>query len=285
MFDLVAAATKRPNHTSFEGNQSFIRKLERFVPLTAAEKRVLENADVGQREVTARQDIVSEGSSPTEIIVLVEGFACRYTLLPDGRRQITAFLIPGDFCNLRALHTDRMDFGVAAFNCCHVARIPRQKLSEIIESYSQIALALWRDTVIDAAIYRQWLTNVGRRPAYARIAHLLCEVFWRFQAVGLLRQHSCELPVTQTDLADATGLSTVHVNRTLQQMRAEGLIVLQSRLLSVLDWPRLREVGEFDPSYLGVSPELNHTRVLSDLASGPLSARSRHRDSTIDCDQ
>jgi CRP-like cAMP-binding protein len=247
--------TKPLIHSPFEGDQSFIRKLARFAPLTPTETRLLQNAVVGQREVTARHDILSEGSSPTEISLIVKGYACRYLLLSDGRRQITAFLIPGDFCNLRALHTDRMDFGVAAIDCCRVARVPRQKLCELIEKHPHIALALWRDTIIDAAIYHQWLTNIGRRSAYARIAHLLCEVCWRFQAAGLLRQHSCELPVTQTDLADAMGLSTVHVNRMLQKLRADGLIRFQSRSLCVLDWPRLQAAGEFEPSYLQLHAE------------------------------
>ena len=138
----------------------------------------------------------------------------------------------------------------AATDCCRVALASRQKLIEIIEKYPRIALALWRDTLIDAATCRQWLTSVGRQPAYARIAHLFCEVYWRFRAVGLLRQHFCEWPVTQDDLADATGLSTVHVNRTLQHLRADGLIKFRSRSLCVLDWPRLQAVGKFDPLYL-----------------------------------
>jgi CRP-like cAMP-binding protein len=187
--------------------------------------------------------------------LIVDGFACRSMLLPDGRRQITAFLIPGDFCNLRTLHTNRMDFGVAALDRCHVAHIARQKLSEIIEKYPRIGLALWRDTIIDAAIYRQWLTNIGRRSAYARIAHLICELCSRLQAVGLVRQHSYELPMTQADIADATGLSVVHVNRTLRQLRVDGLIKFQSRSLCVLDWPRLQTVGEFDPTYLQLHSE------------------------------
>jgi CRP-like cAMP-binding protein len=242
--------TKPLIHSPFEGDQSIIRKLARFAPLTPTETRLLQNAVVGQREVTARHDILSEGSSPTEISLIVKGYACRYLLLSDGRRQITAFLIPGDFCNLPTLHTDRMDFGVAAIDCCRVARVPLQKLSELIEKYPHIALALWRDTMIDAAIYWQWLTNIGRRSAYIRLAHLLCELCSRLQTVGLLRRHSCEFPMTQSDLADATGLSQVHVNRTLRRLRTEGLITLRSKSLCVLDWSRLQEVGEFDPSYL-----------------------------------
>ena len=238
------------HHIHFEGDHFFIRKLEQFVFLTPREKRLLQDAVVQQREVASRHEIVSEGSSPTEISLVVSGFACRYTLLSDGRRQIMAFLIPGDFCNLRALHTDRMDFGVVATGSCCLVRISRQKLSEIVENYPHIGLALWRDMTIDAAICRQWLTNVGRRSAYERIAHLLCEVYWRFRAAGLLHQHSCELPMSQTELADAMGLSPVHINRTLQKLRADGLITLQSRALHVLDVPRLQTVGEFDPSYL-----------------------------------
>jgi CRP-like cAMP-binding protein len=195
---------------------SLVRKLEQFTPLSETEKRALQTAPTQVRDVTSRSDLVSEGDCPTDISLLNEGFACRYKLLRDGRRQITALLIPGDICDLRAFLLGRMDHGVATLSRCHVSRIAHQTVFEIIETHPRIGLGLWRDTMLDGAIYRQWLTNIGRRSAYQRIAHLLCEVWWRLQAVGGTCGDSYELPVTQTDIGDAMGLSVVHVNRTLQ---------------------------------------------------------------------
>jgi CRP-like cAMP-binding protein len=200
--------------------------------------------------VGARQDIVSDGSQPTDISLISEGFACRYKLLWDGRRQITAFLIPGDICDLRGLLLRKMDHGVAALTSCQIAIIPHQKLIEIVEKHPRIGFALWADTMIDGAIYRQWLTNVGRCSAYARIAHLLCELSTRLEVVSPTKVNSCTLPITQTDVGDAMGLSTVHVNRTFRQLRADKLISWHSHVLEVLDWARLQAAAEFDPSYL-----------------------------------
>jgi CRP-like cAMP-binding protein len=228
---------------------SLVRKLEHFAPLSDVEKQMAMRAPIRVRHVGARQDIVSDGSQPTDISLISEGFACRYKLLGDGRRQITALLIPGDICDLRALLLGRMDHAVAALTSCQIAVIPHQKLLETIERYPRLGFALWADTMLDGAIYRRWLTNIGRTPAYARIAHLLCELSIRLQAVGRV-EHGIQLPLTQTDIGDAMGLSTVHVNRTLQQLRAQGLITLHSRVLVVRDWRRLRAAAEFDSSYL-----------------------------------
>jgi CRP-like cAMP-binding protein len=233
---------------------SLVRKLEQFTSLSESEKRVLQTAPTSVRAIAGRSDLVAEGDCPTDISLLSEGFACRYKLLGDGRRQITAFLIPGDICDLRAFLLGRMDHGVAALSRCQVSHIAHAKLSEIIEKYPRIGFGLWRDTMLDGAIYRQWLTNVGRRSAYQRLAHLLCEVWWRLQAVGRTRGDSYELPVTQTDIGDAMGLSVVHVNRTLQQLRADGLISLRSNVV-VLNWGQLQEAGEFDPTYLQLQPQ------------------------------
>jgi CRP-like cAMP-binding protein len=142
-----------------------------------------------------------------------------------------------------------MDHSVAAFAPCDVAVVPHQRL--LIEKHPRLALALWGDALLDAAIHRDWVANVGRRSAYARIAHLLCEIWFRLKSVGLSHDHVFDLPLTQTDLGDATGLSVVHVNRTLKQLREDGLIrVSKGRIVQLVDWQRLSEVAEFDPAYL-----------------------------------
>jgi CRP-like cAMP-binding protein len=235
---------------------SLVRKLEQFTPLSEAEKWVLQSAPARVQHVASHNDLVAEGDCPSDISLISEGFACRYKLLGDGRRQITAFLIPGDICDLRAFLLGRMDHGVGALCRCQISHIAHQTLAEIIGKHPRIGFGLWRDTMLDGAIYRQWLTNIGRRSAYQRIAHLLCEIWWRLQGVGRTRGDTYELPVTQTDIGDAMGLSVVHVNRTLQQLRADHLITLRSNVVAVLDWRRLREAGEFDPAYLQLQPQL-----------------------------
>ena len=229
---------------------SLVRKLEQFTRLTEAEKQIIMAAPTRSRQVGAGQDIVADGSRPTDISLISDGFACRYKLLGDGRRQILAFVIPGSICDLRALLLRRMDYGVAALSPCRVSVIPHQKLFGMLEENPRLNQGLWADTMLDAAIYRQWLTNVGRHSAYERIAHLLCEMCSRLHAIGLADNGSFRLPVTQTDIGDATGLSTVHVNRTLQELRHDGLVTWRSDIVVVLDWERLKDAAEFDAIYL-----------------------------------
>ena len=233
-----------------------IRKLEWFSPLSEAEKQAVQSAPLRLWQVASHHDIVSDRARPAEVHLIVNGFACRYKLLGDGRRQITALLIAGDFCDLSGLLMP-MDFGVAALgHSATLAVISHERLMGIFEKHPRLAFGLWRDAMIDAAIYRQWLINIGRRSAYARTAHLLCEIWLRMQAVGLTRDGFFELPMTQAEIGDALGLSTVHVNRTLQQLRADSLIEFKSNVVRVLDWRGLQTAGEFDPSYLQIAPEL-----------------------------
>jgi CRP-like cAMP-binding protein len=234
---------------------SFARKLAHFIELSEIEQEVLRSIPADLRQVEAHHDIVADGSWATELSLLIEGFACRYQLVAGGKRQITALLIPGDICDLRALLTGRMDHAVAALNHCRVAAIPRQKLFDTMEKYPRIELALWRDTMLDAALYRQWLVNLGRRTAPQRIAHLLCELWTRLDAIGRAQVATYELPITQYDLADAMGLSLVHVNKSLKRLREDGLITFRASEVRVHDWDRLRGVAGFDPGYLQLRPE------------------------------
>jgi CRP-like cAMP-binding protein len=227
-----------------------LRKLEQVMVLTDTERQTI--ADLPERvlRVEPREDIV-DGSRRTEVRLIRAGIACRYGLLQGGRRQITSFLVPGDFCDLGALLMGRMDHAVIALAPCEVAVVPHDRLFAAIEKHPRLALALWGDTLLDAAIHCEWVVNVGRRPPYARIAHLFCEVCFRLEAVGLSRDRAFELPATQGELADATGLSLVHVNRTIRRLRADGLIsVSKDRVVRLLDWQRLTEVAEFEPGLL-----------------------------------
>jgi CRP-like cAMP-binding protein len=230
-----------------------LRKLEQILALTNAERRTIEELPERVLHVQRSEDILN-GSGPASVHLIRTGIAARYTLLGEGQRQITAFLVPGDCCDLRALLMGNMDHSVAAFAPCDVAVVPHQRLFAVIDKHPRLALALWGDTLLDAAIHRDWVANVGRRPAYARIAHLLCEIWFRLKSVGLSHDHVFDLPLTQGDLGDATGLTIVHVNRTIKQLREDGLIRMsKGRVVQLLDWQRLTEVAEFDPAYLRVA--------------------------------
>ena len=227
-----------------------LAKLESIAELSAEDKQALMALPMASATFGADADIHREGDRPSRCCLLVDGFVCRYRLLGSGQRQIISFHTPGDIFDLQSLHLAVMDHSAAALVPSQVAFIPHQALQELIRQYPRIAAALWREALIDAAIFREWIVGLGRRTAYGRIAHLFCELAHKLKAVGLAEDTIFELPITQVELADALGLSSVHVNRVLQQLRADGLIRWQGSILAILDWERLKQAGEFDPAYL-----------------------------------
>jgi CRP-like cAMP-binding protein len=203
------------------------------------------------RELKADQDIVRDQDRPSQCCAILEGFACRYKMLPGGKRQIFSFHIPGDIPDLQSIHLEVMDHSLGTLVSSKVAFIPHEVVRGLIDAHPRVGAVLWRDTLIDAAVFREWVANVGRREGYARIAHLLCEVYVRLRAVGLVQGHAFQMPITQAELGDATGLSTVHVNRMMQELRSAGLISTPSNGRVVIeDWGRLQEAGQFDATYL-----------------------------------
>jgi len=227
-----------------------IRKLESIATLSDEEKRTLCDLPLRLNAIDRDQDIVREGDRPHECCLILDGFVCRYMMLDNGRRQILSFHTPGDIPDLQSLHLKVMDHSIGALVASNVAFIPHKSLNELNARYPRIASILWRDTLIDAAIFRLWMVGLGRKSAHERIAHLLCELQMRFKAVGLTVDHSYKLPVTQSELADATGISTVHVNRVLQDMRKDRLITLQGGSLTIENWEELKKIGEFNSTYL-----------------------------------
>ena len=232
-----------------------ILKLEQFTRLSSDDKLALEQAAARKvRRLGSREDIIQEGDSPRSINLILDGWACRYKVLEDGRRQIVAFLIPGDLCDIRMFILKQMDHSIGALTPVTVAEIPADAILEIADTSTRLSRALWWNSLVEEAIAREWTTNLGQREAIERLAHLFCELFLRLRSVGLTDsqsgQHSFELPVTQEQLADATGMSTVHVNRTLQEMRDTGLIVLKGKMLSIPNPEMLRSVAMFNPNYL-----------------------------------
>jgi CRP-like cAMP-binding protein len=227
-----------------------IHKLESVFTLTDAERQALETLPMQVALIKDDQDIVREGDRPTRSCLILSGFACAYKVTAGGKRQIVSFTIAGDIPDLQSLHLKVLDISIATLSPCRVGFITHEALREICARYPRLAAAFWRETLIDAAIFREWVTNVGQREAYQRMAHVFCEMLVRLRAVGLAEDHVCDLPITQGEFADAIGVSNVHVNRVLQQLRADGLIETKGTQVKIPDWDKLKEVGEFDPTYL-----------------------------------
>lgn len=226
-----------------------IRKLEQFGKLSSSERQILENLPIDVRQVGADQDLGRDGQRSSHCLLLLNGMVCRYRTMQDGQRQIMSFHFPGDILDLSGLLLGRLDHCIGTLTPVEVAPIAHTTLLGWIEQHPGLGRMLWQDTLVDAAVFREWVVNVGRRPALARIAHLLCEVVTRLQAAGLEEQAS-SLPITATELADSTGLSVVHVNRVLQELRAKRLVQACDGMLAVLDWGGLRHAAGFDPDYL-----------------------------------
>lgn len=229
-----------------------VTKLETVARLTEDDRIALAALCEAPRHMDARRNVIREGERPDHVHLMVEGWAARYKLLPDGTRQITAFLIPGDFCDLHVTILGEMDHSITTLTRARIAYIPRSKMDELTER-PRITRALWWATLVDEAVLRAWIVNVGRRDAFEAIGHLMCELYVRMRIIGLTFENSFELPLTQEELGDALGLTPVHVNRVLQRMRADGLISFKSGLLTIHDYRRLQAASGFNPNYLHIA--------------------------------
>jgi CRP-like cAMP-binding protein len=241
----MADDTTRPR-----GQEPLVRKLESIAQLTPTDKDALRTLPIRVTTVSQHSEVIREGDAPSECCLIITGFLYRYRTLRNGTRQILAIHVPGDIPDLQSLHLDVVDHSVGALEASTVAFVAHSALAAVAKQHPGIAVALWKDALIDAAIYREWLVGLGRRSAHVRVAHLMCECFAKLRAVGLTNGASCRFPVTQTDLGDALGLSTVHVNRVLQDLRRDGLISFKGKVLTIPDWDALRRAGDFDPAYL-----------------------------------
>jgi CRP-like cAMP-binding protein len=227
-----------------------IHRWSRYTKLSAEDRGAIQALPFTRKTFGKDTFLVREGQKAGDCTLLLRGFAFRQKLLRNGGRQIISFHIPSEFIDLQNGLLAIADHNVQSLNRCEAAIIPKQALMEVADTHSAIRKAMWIDTLIDASVFREWVVNVGRRDSRARIAHLLCELALRLKASGEGEDDTFEFPLTQEQLADATGLTPVHTNRTLQSLRKDSLIQLTSRSLTVMDWSRLREVGDFDELYL-----------------------------------
>jgi len=203
-----------------------------------------------QRSIPIAHYIVREGLPPQRCGFIMEGYAYRQKLTLDGQREIVAVLVPGDLIDLQNLYFTQSDHDVVSLTPLTMAEVPIVELRELAAALPGIAAALWTDTLIEASIYREWLLNIGRRPAKARLAHMLCEFHARLRAIDRAGEMEYELPMTQEQLGDAMGLTPVHVNRVLKMLEADGLIGRNKRQIKVTDWARLRTAADFNERYL-----------------------------------
>ncbi|MFC4257214.1 helix-turn-helix domain-containing protein [Altererythrobacter xixiisoli] len=227
-----------------------VRKLCLWQPLSDADKRAVLDLPHTLRSFDAGNYLVEEGDSRSDCCLLLSGYAFRQKVAGAGGRQILAMHIAGDVVDLQNSLLRRADHSVQALSAVQVALIPREAIVALAFSRPGVGLAMWYDTLVDGSLYREWMTNIGRRDARTRIAHLLCEFGSRLEAVGLGSTAGYEMPMTQEQIADATGLTTVHVNRILMGLDRQGLTQRTRRSVIIHDWDRLCDVGDFSRDYL-----------------------------------
>jgi CRP-like cAMP-binding protein len=238
------------------------RRLEEYTPLTEVDRDELAQLCAqSTHTIPAKRDLISEGDAPRSIYVILQGWACHYRTLENGRRQIVDFAIPGDLCDLNLFILDRMDHSICAITRLRVAEVGREVFRRVVTHFPNITTALWWVELVSKSIHREWLVSVGQRSARERVAHLFCELFLRLESVGLTDGFSCDFPLTQSDIADTTGMTAIHVNRTIQELRRDGLILLERHRLTIPDMLALQRAGLFNPDYLHIRRLNRHTDV------------------------
>lgn len=228
----------------------FIEKIESRDRLTETERAALHALPQKLVRTTARTQIVTEGERPTHACMVLEGMVFRSKIAATGRRQIMSFHVPGDMVDLHTILFKVADHTIETVRSAAIVLVPHDAILKTIEEHPALGRAFWFDTLLDASIQREAMLNIGRRDAKSRTAHLFCELAVRLKRVGLVNGNSFDLPLTQTDLADALGVTPIHTNRVLARFRAQGLIELNGRSITIPDWKALAATGEFDATYL-----------------------------------
>lgn len=261
-----------PNHSPLA---RFLARILRHSRLTSEEQQAILGLRSHAAQFAARRDIVTPGQLVDHACLIVKGLAARFDLMRDGRRQVTALHIPGDMCDLHSVVQPRTAWSITSMTATTVLHVPHVDLRQIAIHYPAIAMAFWRDTAADAAVLAKWVGNLGRKDAQARLAHLFCEIGYRMELIGMGSRQCFNLPLTQEQLADVTGLTAVHVNRTLQALRESGALSFQAGVAQIHDMDRIVALGEFDPNYLRLQAEPNSSsRELRPTSVGAQIGRS-----------
>ena len=228
----------------------FVQKMSELVDLTASDVAVLTDVTARPRHYTARQDLIREGDRPGPMFVVLEGWVCRYKILPNGTRQIMAFLIPGDACDLHTRLFVEMDHGIQTITTATVATLNRGELQTMMQNHPNIAAAMYLAQLIDEGIMRAWIVSMGRRSSIERLAHLICELYLRARSTGLTADDHFALPLSQVVLADALGMTAIHVNRVLRELRLAGAMTMARGSVTIIDPAKLIHIAGFDENYL-----------------------------------
>jgi CRP-like cAMP-binding protein len=228
----------------------YVAKLERRGALSAASREALTALPARRQSYSTYADIVSEGDRPVHCCFVESGLVSRYKTLRNGTRQIVSFHILGDMVDLPSALVVVADHGIRTHVPTTIITIDHRDILQLAADFPEVGRAFWFDTLVDAAIFREWTVNVGRRNARERTAHLLLEFAYRFKAAGLIADDSFELPVSQADLSDALGITSVHLNRTLQWLRGERYIRTHSKTVSIENWAGMTELAGFTSAYL-----------------------------------
>ncbi len=231
----------------------FLRRLEARSTISAAERDAVLALNGQPQKVDAHRDFVRLGEEVQESCLIVEGLVARFAQLEDGSRQIISLHVPGDMVDLYSLMLPRAPSPLQALTNSTVMKIPHEALRRLAFDYHGLSAAFWRDCVVDGAIIAQWLVNVGRKNARSRIAHLLCEIAVRSFHGGRMKNGGYPFPITQEQIGDALGLTSVHVNRSIRALRDEGVVQMSRQEVTILDWQRLASIAEFDLAYLHLS--------------------------------
>lgn len=229
-----------------------LRRLSAIGKLSDEDRHRIASLPFKRRSFSKGEEIVAEGSKSTSCCLVIAGYVHRSKALATGNRQIFSLHMPGDIPDLHSLHLPRMDHSLVATAPAEVALIPHMTIQGVLDKPSTLTALFWRDTLIDAAAFRAWMLMLGQAEAPVRMAHLFCELYVRSQLVGLNRENSFALPISQTDLADMLGTSTVHANRTLQDLRSQELVDFNQGRVTILRWEELARLGMFDSSYLHI---------------------------------
>jgi CRP-like cAMP-binding protein len=259
-----------------DGSSPLLAKLSHPTPLSDEDGRILDALCLNEERFTANIDIVHEGDVPRSAFVLTRGMAFRYRLMPDGKRQILTFLIPGDIFGLQAFLLTAMDHSIATLVPTRVATISRDTVFDLFDNHPRIGAALWWAALQEEAILRERIVALGRRSSRGRVAYLLCELVWRQIAVGLTEDHAIRMPLTQVELADVLGLTSVHMNRILQGFRRDNLITLAHHRLTLPDVERLQEIAGFNQNYLHLGSAPTEARSYIDMRQREHEGREGH---------
>lgn len=233
---------------------ALITKLTVSNHLDGDDIRAIQGVRIQEQRLGAREIIVADGERPTHCCLIVDGFAFRSKTTLDGERQVLSIHIPGEIPDLQSLHLKVMDHDLMTVTPCLLGFITHEVMRDLTQQRPNLAAALWRETLIDSAIFREWIVNVGRREALPRMAHLLIELQSRLRSIGHTRDEGFVLPVTQVDLGDCLGLSVVHTNRVLQELRRTGLVAASKSQFQILDQERTEVLAGFDGTYLHLAP-------------------------------